>query len=453
MKLTLYNYDIYPKAFLGNQEKTIIIQPLGDHAKFDTSRKYIVKILKVSESSMTSYPERSGRTVLKVMPESDGSLHLTAFFEGEGEHSISVYDDPSKKPRWIFSVYSLNEDMAGRFPFRGDLHMHTCRSDGKEDPATVAANYRGHGYDFLAITDHYRYYPSLEAMKAFEGLTDLTLVPGEEVHIPLNKVHYVNFGGSYSVNALIKPTQNDDKYGDGIEYRSTDGNAPDPMTLEEYTAMIEERAEKVPLEHKSERLSYAVLEWTYEHVKKGGGLGIYPHPYWTSINSIHLPDEYHKFIYKNAPFDAFEVLNGTLDYSCNGFQTGFYYDMKTKGYDYPVVGSTDSHGSTEHNPKGRICSTIVFAHENTREDLISSIKDKYSIAVDTLSKEYRLVGNYRLMKYASFLMENYFLLHDLACQAEGYYMKRYLNGDKRASEVLKVMRGQIPEMQNKYFDL
>ena len=41
---------------------------------------------------------------------------------------------------------------------------------------------------------------------------------------------------------------------------------------------------------------------------------------------------------------------------------------------------------------GDICSTIVFAHANERTDIIQSIKDKYSVAVDTISKEYRLVG-------------------------------------------------------------
>jgi hypothetical protein len=115
------------------------------------------------------------------------------------------------------------------------------------------------------------------------------------------------------------------------------------------------------------------------------------------------------------------------------------------------VGSTDSHGSTEHNKNALICSTIVFAKENTRVGLIKAIKEKYSIAVDTISKEYRLVGNFRLMKYASFLMENYFPLHDHACATEGYYMNRYIAGDKRAEAILKAMKGQIPELQKKYF--
>jgi hypothetical protein len=166
---------------------------------------------------------------------------------------------------------------------------------------------------------------------------------------------------------------------------------------------------------------------------------------------MQLPEDYTEFIYKQQPFDAFEVLGGENYYAHNGFQTGLYYEMKAKGIDVPVVGSTDSHGSTEHNRNALICSTIVFSKENTPSALISAIKEKYSIAVDTISTEYRLVGDFRLMKYASFLMENYFPLHDLACRAEGYYLNRVIAGDARAEQILKAMKGQIPELQKKYF--
>ena len=452
MKAELYNYDIYPKVFLGDNEKAITVEPLGLHSSFAKDTVYTVKIFKVNQANPSKYPERSGRSCLEVMPNEEGKLCFSAYFEGEGEHFINVYKENEPRPFLTLSVYSLGKDMKGRIPYRGDLHMHTRRSDGREGPTTVCANYRGHGYDFSVISDHHKYYSSLEAKAFFDGVTDFNIVQGEEVHLPLNDVHYVNFGGSYSINALVTPSRNEEKAGDDINWRSMDGKAPDPMTKEEFEAMIRERAKSVPLENESERLSFAVLEWTHEHVKAGGGLGIFPHPYWL-CQMMQLPEEYTEYIYKKAPFDAFEVLGGENYYQHNGFQTGFYYEMKAKGIDHPVVGSTDSHGSTEHNRNALICSTIVFAKKNTAKELISAIKKKYSIAVDTISTEYRLVGDFRLMKYASFLLENYFPIHDLACKAEGYYMNRYIAGDKRAEKILRSMKGQIPEMQKKYFDL
>jgi hypothetical protein len=450
MKAVLYNYDIFPMVFLGDREQEITIQPLGAHTAFEQGHVYTVKIDKHAQSRPHIYPERGNLTCIEVVPSEDGCLHFSAFFEGEGEFRVNVYDNPEEKSRCCMGVFSLHEDMAGRIPQRGDLHMHTCRSDGREGPTTVAANYRGHGYDFVVISDHRRYYPSLEARAFFDEMTDLNIVPGEEVHLPLNDVHYVNFGGSYSINALVTPSQNEEKNGADLAWRSLDGNAPEPMTKEAFIEMIREKAKDVPRENESERLSFAVMQWVYEHVKAGGGLGIFPHPYWL-CPTMQLPEDYTEFIYEQQPFDAFEVLGGENYYAHNGFQTGLYYEMKAKGIDVPVVGSTDSHGSTEHNRNALICSTIVFAKENTPSALISAIKEKYSIAVDTISTEYRLVGDFRLMKYASFLMGNYFPLHDLACRAEGYYLNRVIAGDARAEQILKAMKGQIPELQKKYF--
>ncbi|MBE6597710.1 MAG: PHP domain-containing protein [Ruminococcaceae bacterium] len=452
MNRILYDFDIYPKVFLGDREQTVNIQPLGAQASFTEGKSYTIKVLKVNQSIPSVYPERSGRSILEAIPDEDGYIRFTAFFEGEGEHYIFIFENPEdKKPKYQLSVYSLNEDMEGKLPFRGDLHIHTSRSDGKEAPAVVAANYRGHGYDFFTISDHRRFYPSLEAIEAFGDITDFKIVQGEEIHLPMNHVHYVNFGSTFSINALVTPNDNQEK-GDDLKYRSINGEAPDVMTREEFEAMIIERAKTVDRPYESERRSFAVLEWTYEQVQKGGGLGIFPHPYWL-CPTMQLAEDYTEYVYKKAPFDAFEVLGGENIFSHNGFQTGLYYEMREKGFDPPIVGSTDSHGSTEHNRNALICSTIVFAEKNDTRELIDAIKSKYSVAVDTISAEYRIVGDFRLMKYACFLMENYFPLHDLACKAEGYYMNRYIAGDKRAEAILRAMKGQIAEMQEKYFSL
>ena len=451
MKQVFYDYDIYPKVFLGDRETTVTVQPLGRNSAFSADKTYTVQVLKVNQGNVRAYPERSGRTTLSLIPDERGCLSVTAYFEGEGEHFVNLLD--GDRCFATLSVYSLGADMAGRIPQRGDLHLHTCRSDGHDDPLNVVANYRGHGYDFMVISDHHRYYPSLEAIRRYGEISDVAIIPGEEVHLPYNDVHYVNFGGTYSINALLVGSPNDERAGDDPEWRSLDGNAPARMTGEEYTAMIRERAAKVPLAHESERMSYAVMEWIYEHMQQNGGLGIFPHPYWL-CQLMQLPEEYTEFIYKNKPFDAFEVLGGESYYPHNGFQTALYYDMRAKGYDYPVVGSTDSHNSSaENNRNSLICSTIVFAAENTREGLISAIKDKYSVAVDTISTEYRLVGDFRWVRYGSFLMENYFPIHDELCRAEGVYLRRHFAGDRQAAAVLAAMKGQLPALQKKYFAL
>lgn len=453
MKIELYDYDLYPKVVLADRESKITIKPLGDHVAFAKGREYTLHIYRSIDANPEQFPERCGRRELTLTPDESGNLVFSAAFSGECEHYLHLFLDDERRRRVVLNLYSLAPDMAGRVPLRGDLHMHSCRSDGKEGPAVVTANYRGHGYDFFALTDHHRYYPSLEVMEFYRDLTDFNLVPGEEVHLPLNPGHYVNFGGTFSVNALVTPSKNEEKAGEDLAWRSLDGKAPETMTLDEYTEMVKKRAESVGLENESERLAYAAMEWIYEQVKDAGGLAIFPHPYWITRGAMSIPDEYTYYVLENHPFDAFEVLGGERYFQHNGYQTSLYYETRAKGIDLPVVGSTDSHGSTEHNKNATLASTIVFAKANTREDLISSIKEKYSVAVDTISDEYRLVGDFRLVKYGSFLLENYFPLHDLACKAEGYYMKQYATGDENAKAVLAAMRGQIPAMLKKYFDV
>lgn len=40
--------------------------------------------------------------------------------------------------------------------YKGNLHTHTTRSDGKHTPEEVMQEYASHGYDFLALTDHWK---------------------------------------------------------------------------------------------------------------------------------------------------------------------------------------------------------------------------------------------------------------------------------------------------------
>ena len=38
--------------------------------------------------------------------------------------------------------------------FKGNLHTHTLWSDGDDYPEMVVDWYKGHGYNFLALSDH-----------------------------------------------------------------------------------------------------------------------------------------------------------------------------------------------------------------------------------------------------------------------------------------------------------
>jgi hypothetical protein len=81
-------------------------------------------------------------------------------------------------------VRNLPFAQPGRF-YRGNLHTHSTRSDGRRAPEEVVAAYREAGYDFLALTDHFlpQYdYPITDTrgLRA-DGFTTLL---GAELHAP-----------------------------------------------------------------------------------------------------------------------------------------------------------------------------------------------------------------------------------------------------------------------------
>ena len=103
-------------------------------------------------------------------------------------------------------VYSIFEDLVGLIAYKGDTHLHSNRSDGEGTPFEVGCAYRAAGYDFIAITDHHRYFPSLEGKAAFDELTnEFTVFKGEEIHNrDMGYTHIINFDGNFSVNDIVE---------------------------------------------------------------------------------------------------------------------------------------------------------------------------------------------------------------------------------------------------------
>jgi hypothetical protein len=72
----------------------------------------------------------------------------------------------------------------GRF-YKGNVHAHSTRSDGKLSPEEVVAAYRDRGYDFLVLTDHFLQqfdYPITDT-RPFRAASFTTLL-GAELHAP-----------------------------------------------------------------------------------------------------------------------------------------------------------------------------------------------------------------------------------------------------------------------------
>ena len=458
MNQHLYYYDIYPKVFPVNEDVGITVRPISNKTAFPEG-EYRITVMSLDAGTPGYEIAKWNHTDYDLTPDEGGYLRFTYTAAAEGEYRVRIYKKNGSGEYDCLTrelgIYALEDDLASRIPLRGDFHMHTCRSDGREDPATVCANYRRMGYDFIVVTDHGRYYPALEARKIYGSVRhSLNIIPGEEVHMPLTDMHIVNAGGTFSINGLLSSSSNNSEKGDGAEYRSLDGKAPDVITYEEYERQIKEienSDECADCPENVDKTWYAVAVWINRRISEAGGLCIFAHPYWIA-DMYHIPEPMTYYMMKKHPFDAFEVLGGENYYEQNGFQTAVYYEEYKEGRVHAIVGSTDSHGSTEHNRNRDICSTIVFAPENTREAIVKAVKEKYSVAVDSISKEYRLVGEFRLQKYACFLMDNWFPLHDRIAEMDGELMLEYYRGEADGDE-LKLTADKADAMIKKYFAL
>lgn len=431
-------FDIFPLVFPVAEAITFTVQTLGTRNALQG--EYTVTVHRALAGSPNE-KFTAWNTDSRTCQASNGKLQFSYTASQEGEYFIRLYQNGTQVAQ--LHIYALNEDLACRYPLRGDFHVHTSGSDGQEPPEIVCANYRRKGYDFIVITDHFRYYPSLNAINAYQGVDiPLTILPGEEIHLPGTPVHIVNAGGLFSINGLFADNQNyTETNGDISKRRLNEGvEAPDIYAMPKYweeLQKIEDEAKQRGIPESVDSLSYAGCCWAFDKIREADGLGIFCHPYWIQ-DLFQIPEEFTLYMLQEHPFDAFEVLGGENYYAQNGLQTALYYDEYLRGRVHPIVGSTDSHGSTASNRNWDICSTIVFAKANERRDILNAVKEKYSVAVDTISKEYRLVGEYRLQKYASFLMERYFPIHDQQTLIDGELMYQYAIGNADKTEVESV---------------
>jgi hypothetical protein len=425
----LHNYDVYPKVVAAGKTSTIAIAPRGHHAAF-THESYQLSIHPWDEGVPHEFPEYHNDFVFDAAPDADGCVRVSFEFFGCQQHFIRLKAEGFNLQ---VSVFSVEDDLVGRYPLRGDLHLHTTYSDGQQAPAIVAANYRKTGYDFLSITDHRQYAPSLEAIDVYKDVPiELCLVPGEEVHVPenpthRNTMHIVNFGGTHSINDRCEDA---DAHWD---------------EMDAYMAALDIPACFVGME----RYFFASCHWAFNEIRKADGLGIFCHPYWLA-NVLQIPPKLVEKLMQHLPFDAFEVLGGESYVEQNNFQTVQYYEDRAKGRHYAIVGSTDSHNSI-NNRESHVCCTIAFAHANERESLVNAIRDRYCVAVDTLDEMPRFVGDLRLVRYACFLYNDFFPLHDELCFEEGRAMHDYACGVPGAKETLEFIGGRMKAQREKYF--
>jgi len=409
-------YDVFPRLVPAHQQTMVTIHPRFDPFRFQNGNSYLVSL--IPSEGLLGEVQWPDDLVLEISPQ-DSDLHVPCQFASEQEY-VLVIRTKQDEPVAEFRMYALEEDLFMRRPYKGDTHMHTSYSDGRESPAYLAASCRKIGMDFIAITDHRQYAPSLEAIQAFQSTpSDLRIFPGEEVHPPENRVHIVNFGGNFSVNELF----------------DTDAYRTEVAAITEKLTCLPDGIDRYP---------FASCLWTFDKIRQAGGLGIFCHPYWYSRQRFDVPITLTDLLFEHKPYDALEVLGGFHLYESesNVLQVARYHELRTQGKRIPIVGASDSHGCENGQLFGWYY-TIVFSPTLDLPDLITSIKDCYSVAVEALPHEMvRAFGPFRFVSFAMFLLREIFPAHDELCLEEGRLMLAHTAGDPQAAPALQPLQGR-----------
>lgn len=393
-KVTLSFSSVFPYEISSEKKYTVYLSPLSNFRIYGKFKEGITLNCEAMECFYKQLP---------VKIEGD-RLILDIIFPQEDEYKIKVYQNGNLLDS--FKIFALDNDLYQTTPYKGDGHMHTYYSDGLESPEYVAACCRTRGLDFIAVTDHRQYFPSIRAQQKFEPIkTDFLILNGEEVHSPGNNVHIINFGGSFSVNEWFNEKR--------AEY--------DCLVASKLATIIEPMSDYT-------RYNIAASMVIFDKIREGGGVAVFCHPYWETGNGYDISEDITQYLMEHKPFDALELIGGytTDEYFSNPLQTAY---QSTMFPNIPVVGHTDSHGQHRADLGADWYYMIVFAKDLSLPSLREAVINGKCVAVDASASGFpKVYGSYRLVKYTYFLLENVYPTHDDICSKQGLLMRKFVMG-------------------------
>lgn len=415
MNKHIFNYAVYPSVVSADRESEITIHPLGENVSFVEGVSYIVEIRGV-ETFCNNYADLPWQWY-NIQPNENGDLVVRHHFIGEQKYVLKLIrpeEDINATPyrhitnrgrrgdnkEALLYVYSLNDDLYGKRGYKGELHCHTYESDGIQDVAHTIGNYRAAGYDFIAITDHYI---TMSAEKAIQlplvKQSGVTALLGEECHVPTEQIHAVHVGGNASVNAYYR-------------------NNPELATAE----MEAIKTELIYLPDNIDKTDYAWRIWIARKARQFGGIAILAHPHWIWFETYFMASAITQQLLKDGIYDALDITDQEADTT-----VALWSEMRAQGCETSVVGCSDSHVSSSLdciNPV-RGGYTLIFSECNDAENIKNAIKNGRSVAVNASGDPHRIQGPYRYVKFARFLLDNFYPQYMRMCRGQGVLLADY----------------------------
>ncbi len=327
------------------------------------------------------------------------------------------------------SLYALEEDFMSFRPFKGDTHLHTAKSDGEGEPFEVGIAYRKEGFDFIAITDHHKMEPSVEANIIFSRLTKhFFAFVGEEVHNKqMGYFHLVNLGGKASINKLIE-------------------ESPD-YVQESISRIMDETNMPVGVDKRSAAHRIFIAR----EIKRTGGVAIMAHPFWDAYGEYNMPLSENIFLMKSGEFDGVELFASNDERGAgDNLEAALWSQLRASGVNIATLGASDAHYALSGKDLFAKRFSIVLAKEAS--DIFDAIKQKRAVAVSYKNdSDFFCFGEFRLVKYARFLIEEYYPCYKkLAEQHARALVRAYKKGDRGELCAIEI---KIDEFVGRFFSV
>lgn len=441
MNKQTFNYIVFPSVVRADTDSAITIRPLGENTRFIPEISYTIEIRPV-ETFCSNYANLPVMWY-NVTPNENGDLVIHHHFAGEQRHALKLirpqedldatpYRDITHRAKRrentdaVLCVYSLYDDLYGMRCFKGELHCHTYDSDGIQDVYHTVGNYRAAGYDFMAITDHYISMSAERAQTTYRNApVDMTLMLGEECHVPTEQIHAVHIGGTKSVNACFRDN-------------------PEKVTAE----MESIRSELTYLPENIDKTDYAWRVWIARKARECGGISLLTHPHWIWFDTYFIASAITHQLLSDGIYDAMDITDQEADTT-----VALWSEMRAQGCNIPVVGCSDSHythAADPHRP-ARGGYTLVFATDRNEESILDAIRAGRCVAVNAVGEPERIYGPYRFVKVARFLLDHYYPMYKRLCHGQGPLLSAFSANADAISPALAALNYQSETFARYFF--
>lgn len=219
-----------------------------------------------------------------------------------------------------------------------DPHIHTSRSDGQPSVSERIKSVVAEGIEVMIAADHNQITDYSPLLKKLGLDKELTVIPGSEV-TTRNMIHY----NTYPME--LRPGE--------------PGNGAITAAADRASPLFAASRQKNP---------GAVLQVNHP---RAGDLG-----YFNNLN-LDLDSAATALAELDLGFDLLEVLNGPLFFASNQAAVEDWFHLLNRGYFFPIVGSSDSHGIDRGEP-GYSRTYVSFPDEKEKpldqEAFIAALK-------------------------------------------------------------------------------